>query len=133
MVRLVRVVRVRVESRAVGLVHGTHGFGAVGCLGGLGGSEDGPPVRELTTKYDHHLLINVGDFGGGEEKRFRERLSAFEATHPISVHTCTKDETPWVSYFRFAAAPAVTATSPTELSVPSCGTLEVSLPLSSSS
>lgn len=64
------------------------------------------PVRALTEKHDHHLLVTVGEYGGGEATRFRERLAAFEAKHRVSVHTCTADETPWVSYFRFAAAPA---------------------------
>ena len=63
-------------------------------------------VRELTAKHDHHLLITVGDFGHGEDERFSNRLAAFSATNAVSVHTCTSDETPWVSYFRFAAAPA---------------------------
>ena len=65
-----------------------------------------PPVRELTTEYDHHLLITMGDFGHGEMERFRTRLGAFEAKHPIKVHACSTQETPWITYFRFAAAPA---------------------------
>ena len=63
-------------------------------------------VREQTGAYDHHMLVSVGDFGGGEEERFRERLRTFSAEQPVAVHDCTPDETPWVQYFRFAAAPA---------------------------
>ena len=43
---------------------------------------------------------------GSEEKRFRERLTAFGGKHTVAVHDCTPAETPWVQYFRFAAAPA---------------------------
>ena len=48
----------------------------------------------------------MGEFGQGEATRFHERLAKFEQVNPVQVHKCTKDETPWVSYFRFAAAPA---------------------------
>ena len=64
------------------------------------------PVRAQTDAHDHHLLVTVGEYGNGEEGRFLARLAAFEANHRVSVHTCTAEETPWVSYFRFAAAPA---------------------------
>ena len=64
------------------------------------------PVRSLTDKHDHHLLVTVGEYGGGEEARFRQRLATFAKANRVSVHQCTADETPWVSYFRFAAAPA---------------------------
>jgi len=65
-----------------------------------------PTVRKLTNEYDHHLLVNVGEFGGGESGRFMSRLKEFSDANSVTVHTCTADETPWVSYFRFAAAPA---------------------------
>ena len=64
------------------------------------------PVQSLTDTYDHHLLVVVGEFGSGEETRFMERLSKFGERNPVAVHPCSADETPWVSYFRFAAAPA---------------------------
>ena len=64
------------------------------------------PVKAQTDTHDHHLLVTVGDFGNGESERFRQRLAAFESKNRVAVHTCTADETPWVSYFRFAAAPA---------------------------
>ena len=66
-----------------------------------------PSVQSLVASHDHHLLINVGDYGNGEAERFRRRLAAFAALNPgTHAHTCTADETPKVSYFRFAAAPA---------------------------
>lgn len=67
------------------------------------------PVRELTTSYGHHILVTVGEFGHGEDQRFRERLAKFAADRPagdVAVHPCTPAETPWCNYFRFAAAPA---------------------------
>ena len=66
------------------------------------------PIRNMTDQHEHHLIVTVGEFGDGEAERFSRRLSIFEALHPGAtvVHRCTTDETPWVSYFRFAAAPA---------------------------
>ena len=64
------------------------------------------PILELTGACDHHLLINVADYGGGESKRFFERLDRFAASHPIIVHKCSHTEKEAINYFRFAAAPA---------------------------
>ncbi|KAL1507651.1 hypothetical protein AB1Y20_007268 [Prymnesium parvum] len=64
------------------------------------------PIQKMAAEYEHHLLVEVGDFGGGEADRFMARLKEFEATHPIAVHKCSAAEQPWVKYFRFAAAPA---------------------------
>ena len=68
-----------------------------------------PAVRELTSRHDHHLLVTVGDYGGGESARFDERLDAFikkVGAGRVGVHACSAEETAKVSYFRFAAAPA---------------------------
>jgi len=65
------------------------------------------PVQALTKAHNHHLLLTVGDFGSGEAERLFKRLEAFARQNEgTTVHTCTAAETPWVSYFRFAAAPA---------------------------
>lgn len=63
-------------------------------------------VQTLASAYNHHVLVEVGEFGGGESGRFMARLSAFESLNSIAVHTCTPEEKTPVSYFRFAAAPA---------------------------
>ena len=67
-----------------------------------------PAVEALTHAHAHHLLVTVGDFGGGERARFHERLATLRANSAsaVSVHTCSPDEAQAVNYFRFAAAPA---------------------------
>ena len=60
--------------------------------------------------YNHHLMLEVGEYGNGTEQRLLERLDAFVAKRPeksIQVHECatTKDISA-VKAFRFATAPA---------------------------
>jgi len=66
------------------------------------------PLAELTRAWDHHLLISVCEYGGGESARFYERLERFAAAHPssLAVHKCSEGEQGAVNFFRFAAAPA---------------------------
>lgn len=63
-------------------------------------------VHKLTTNYGHHLLVDVGEFGAGESDHFMSLLKEYQSKHCIAVHECSEAERPWVSYFRFAAAPA---------------------------
>jgi D-lactate dehydrogenase len=63
-------------------------------------------IKELTAAHDHHLLIDVGDFGGGESSRFFEKLERWRALHPVEVHVCSPSEQQAVNHFRFAAAAA---------------------------
>jgi D-lactate dehydrogenase len=66
-------------------------------------------VVDLSKKYDHHLLIKLGDFGNDEIIHFEERLNSFleknEETS-VAVQQLKDDEAKRVSVFRFAAAPA---------------------------
>ena len=74
------------------------------------------PIAEMSRAHDHHLLITVGEFGGGEMARVEERLAAFVAAESnnhddvanVAVHSCgdDADAVQRVGVFRFAAAPA---------------------------
>uniref|UniRef100_A0A7S2KDW8 FAD-binding PCMH-type domain-containing protein n=1 Tax=Leptocylindrus danicus TaxID=163516 RepID=A0A7S2KDW8_9STRA len=64
--------------------------------------------------FDHHLMLEVGEYGDGTEQRLLDRLNAFEAEYnankhqsSVQIHECTttKDVNA-VKAFRFAAAPA---------------------------
>ena len=74
-------------------------------------------ISKMTQQYDHHLIINVGEFGGGELKRVKNRLNSFlqsesdhgSRSHRVAVHSCEddrEDAAQRVGVFRFAAAPA---------------------------
>ena len=48
-------------------------------------------VTKLTSEMDHHLIINVADYGGGESKRFHERLGKFLAKgHPVKARNASR-------------------------------------------
>jgi D-lactate dehydrogenase (quinone) len=75
------------------------------------------PIAEMSRAHDHHLLITVGEFGGGEMERAEARLEAFVAAEKtngsdgggsVVVHSCgdDADTVQRVGVFRFAAAPA---------------------------
>ena len=38
-----------------------------------------PAVRQIADRRGHHVLVSVGDYGGGERARFDGRLRAFVA------------------------------------------------------
>ena len=69
-------------------------------------------IHHLGKKFDHHLLISLGEYGSGNLHRTEQRLAHFvEAAEKdgqrICVHTCAKEEdVQKVNFFRFAAAPA---------------------------
>ena len=67
-----------------------------------------PEVRKLASEYEHHLLINVGEYGGGELSRFEGRFHGFLQAHPgaCAMHECVDGEINRVNYYRFATAPA---------------------------
>ena len=65
------------------------------------------PVLAQGRELDHHLLVALGEFGGGNLRRTRERLQRFCAANGgVRVHECHGADTAKVNYFRFAAAPA---------------------------
>jgi len=59
----------------------------------------------MTEAHERHILVTVGEFGGGEEARFKDRLHYFAQTQSVAVHMCDATATAKVNYFRFAAAP----------------------------
>ena len=68
-----------------------------------------PAVRQIADRRGHHVLVSVGDYGGGERARFDDRLGAFVAKRgaaAVDVHACGAAEVPRVNHFRFATAPA---------------------------
>jgi len=66
-----------------------------------------PKIREISKQFDHHLLINLGEFGTGNLKRTEQLLNEFCKRHPTAkLYMCSDEEVGKVTYFRFAAAPA---------------------------
>ena len=73
-------------------------------------------VAALSKKFDHHMLISVGDFGNGEINHFEDRLALFlrseqdaggrETSSMCVVRDLDEKEAKRVGVFRFAAAPA---------------------------
>ena len=65
-------------------------------------------VSSLSKKYNHHMLVTVGDFGTGEIDRFNERLDKFiqQENEEVAVLTLDAKDAKRVGIFRFAAAPA---------------------------
>ena len=68
-------------------------------------------IMSIGARHDHHILVDVGDWGGGELAAVKARLAKHVDTLPgsarIEVHRCTTPaERSKVTYFRFAAAPA---------------------------
>jgi len=71
-------------------------------------------VRDACAAYDHHLLIDLGEYGGGEASALRQRLDDFAAaaaetvaTPPVRIHEATSaGEAKTLSLFRFVAAAA---------------------------
>mmetsp|Transcript_10490 Transcript_10490/g.14637 ORF Transcript_10490/g.14637 Transcript_10490/m.14637 type:complete len:364 (-) Transcript_10490:555-1646(-) len=66
-------------------------------------------LMSLGKEYDHHVLLELAEFGGGELGRLRERLDAYAAARPagaVKYHVCRPKEVPEAKYFRFVVAPA---------------------------
>ena len=58
-------------------------------------------------RYDHHLLLEVGDFDDGGEVRLLERLDKFSKKHKVCMtKISSSNDRGAVQAFRFAAAPA---------------------------
>jgi len=67
------------------------------------------PLMTLGKQYDHHVLIEMAEFGGGELERLKERFAAYVASKPegsIKYHVCNPAETSQAKYFRFSVAAA---------------------------
>mmetsp|Transcript_10444 Transcript_10444/g.22639 ORF Transcript_10444/g.22639 Transcript_10444/m.22639 type:complete len:391 (-) Transcript_10444:399-1571(-) len=67
-----------------------------------------PSMAKMTQDYNHHMLISVGEYGGGELERFMARLDKFAAASggDVAVYTCSDDDKKAATYFRFTAASA---------------------------
>lgn len=64
-------------------------------------------IEDLGRRYDHHLLVTIGEYGSGNMARTEERLKKFLTDHSsVQVHVCRPEDIEKVTYFRFAAAPA---------------------------
>jgi len=65
-------------------------------------------LQKLGREKNHHMLIDVGEFGTGELARFQERLTQYQEVHgdAMTVYPCRQEERAGVNHFRFAAAPA---------------------------
>jgi D-lactate dehydrogenase len=82
------------------------------------------PIQKLGHKWDHHVVVTVGDFDDTDHDdnseasntdrnqnsltRFEQRLQNFLAQHPSKVETyeCSPSQVPALTAFRFVAAPA---------------------------
>lgn len=76
------------------------------------------PIQTLGQKWDHHIVVTVGDFGDEEDDksesksntltRFEQRLQDFVAQNPSQVefYECLPSQVPALTAFRFVAAPA---------------------------
>jgi D-lactate dehydrogenase len=65
------------------------------------------PLHKLSKKYDHHLLVTLGEYGSGNLKRTEDLLSEYSAKNPdVVIQLCSDEDVPKITYFRFAAAPA---------------------------
>lgn len=65
-------------------------------------------VRHSAATRDHHIALTLGDFGGGELDRVRERLQKFSdrvGPEKLEIHDCTSHAAA-LTAFRFVAAPA---------------------------
>ena len=59
--------------------------------------------------FDHHLILEVGEYGNGSQERLIKRLNDFVSKQPqgsVHVHELSLRESSAVKAFRFAAAPA---------------------------
>jgi len=67
------------------------------------------PIHDLTQKYDHHLLVEMGEYGNGELQDMLRRFEEHVKTLPegsIAWHSCNPDEANSAKYFRFVTAAA---------------------------
>lgn len=68
-----------------------------------------PPIRELVQDYEHHVLMEFGEYSDGEVHRLREALDKFVDSRPhgtVKVHVCQGWEQERAMLFRFVVAPA---------------------------
>jgi hypothetical protein len=68
-----------------------------------------PAVATVALKYDHNLLIECADYGGGEAAAFEAKLAALAAADQGSIvyHRCADDaEVQAVKRFRFVGNPS---------------------------
>ena len=65
-------------------------------------------LMQLGRELDHHVVVEVGDFGGGEMARLCRRFEAHAAAHKETIewHEVDPSDVEAVKYFRFAVAPA---------------------------
>lgn len=64
-------------------------------------------IHDMGKRYDHHLLVTIGEYGSGNMERTEKMLESFVRSHnSVVVHTCKPDDIGKVTFFRFAAAPA---------------------------
>ncbi|CAE8635991.1 unnamed protein product [Polarella glacialis] len=68
------------------------------------------PLMQLGREFDHHLLIEMAEFGNGELASLESQLQEFMATRPAGEVKChmleTSDEKTRAMLFRFAVQPA---------------------------
>lgn len=67
------------------------------------------PIHTLTQQYDHHLLVEMGEYGGGELQDMMQRFEAHVKSLPegsIAWHDCNPEEANSAKYFRFVTAAA---------------------------
>lgn len=64
-------------------------------------------LMECGKHFDHHLIIQVDDYGDGGYQRLLAKLQTFQERNPAaSVHFLDASDAGMVKNFRFAAAPA---------------------------
>eukprot|EP00667_Euglena_gracilis_P005361 EG_transcript_5401 len=68
-----------------------------------------PPLAALAKRYDHHLLVEMPEFGNGEIHDIETRFLDWVKQQPagtVEWHTCTPEEKGWAMVFRFVTAAA---------------------------
>mmetsp|Transcript_34057 Transcript_34057/g.45004 ORF Transcript_34057/g.45004 Transcript_34057/m.45004 type:complete len:654 (+) Transcript_34057:103-2064(+) len=67
------------------------------------------PLMVLGKEYDHHMMIEMSEFGGGELERLKKRFAEYVESKPagtVEYHVCDTKEVAPAKYFRFVVAPA---------------------------
>ncbi len=68
-----------------------------------------PAINQMTTQYQHHVALTMGDWNQNELLHFQQRLQKFVKQNPnsVKVYTCqSKKEEEQLNAFRFVAAPS---------------------------
>lgn len=68
-----------------------------------------PALTALCRDWDHHLLVEIPEYGNGEMLALEARFLAWAEAQPqgrIAWHSCTPEEKGWAMVFRFVTAAA---------------------------